>query len=185
MTLYPCDEPRPIASTLNHAAGQTIANGAAVKVDPNGDVCIFTRAAADVIVDFIGYAPTGSGLATVTPARIYETRAAEVTIDGVQQGAGRRTARQITRINVAGRGKIPGAAGAVIVNAAAIGPSGPGYVTLFPCDKDRPLASTLNYAVGQVVANGAIVELDDAGDICAFTLSETDLIVDVTGHLPS
>ena len=75
-------------------------------------------------------------------------------------------------------------AGAVIVNVAAIGPSGPGYVTLFPCNEKRPLASTLNYAVGQVVANGATVKLDPSGDICAFTLGDTDLIVDVTGYLP-
>jgi len=185
LTLYPCDQQRPTASTLNHAAGQTIANGVTVKLDPNGDVCIFTRSAADVIVDLLGYTPATSLLTTVTPARVYESRAGNVTIDTQQQATGRRTARQVTTINIAGRAGVPAGASAAVVNVTAVGPLGPGYVTLFPCDEERPLASTLNYAVGGVIANQAFIKLDSSGNVCAFTLSETDLIVDVTGYLPS
>ena len=54
LTAYPCGEPPPVASTVNHLAGQTIANGAIARVGTNGKVCVFSYATTDVIVDLTG-----------------------------------------------------------------------------------------------------------------------------------
>ena len=60
-------------------------------------------------------------------------------------------------------------------------PSGPGFVTVFPCGGGAPLASNLNYAAGQVVANVATSPVAD-GAVCVFTWAATHVIVDFSGY---
>ncbi|CAB4584241.1 unannotated protein [freshwater metagenome] len=59
VTVYPCDAPRPEASTLNFRTGQTVANAVIVKVPRTGphtgDVCFHVYGRADVIVDATGF----------------------------------------------------------------------------------------------------------------------------------
>lgn len=59
VTVYPCDAPRPEASTLNFRSGQTVANAVIVKVPRTGshvgDVCFYVYGRADVIVDATGF----------------------------------------------------------------------------------------------------------------------------------
>jgi hypothetical protein len=121
----------------------------------------------------------------LVPARLFETRAGEPTIDGTQAGVGRRSATQITEIQVAGRANVPNNAVAAVVNATAINPDGPGFVTVFPCGQNRPGASTLNYAAGTVVANGTTVTLGTGGRICVYTHRAMDFVLDVTGYFPA
>ena len=54
-TIYPCTPEPPNASNINYTAGAFVANGVTAKLDANGDVCIFTLAAADILVDANGY----------------------------------------------------------------------------------------------------------------------------------
>ena len=72
-----------------------------------------------------------------------------------------------------------------MVNVAAINPDGAGFITLYPCGSARPLASSLNFAAGQVIANNAIIPLGDGGKICVYSSQATNLIVDVTGFMPA
>lgn len=132
-----------------------------------------------------GVEAAGPSFVGVVPGRVFETRAGEKTVDGEQQGVGRRTAGQVTEVQIAGRHGVTVDAVAAVVNVTAIGPDGGGYVTLFPCGTDRPGASTLNYRAGGVVANGAIIKLGDGGKVCVYTHQAMDLIVDVTGYFPS
>ena len=151
----------------------------------NGDVCIFTLAATDVIVDVNGYVPEGASPATVVPARLLETRVGEGldTVDGQFEGVGRQGAGTALPVTVTGRGGVPGDADAVMVNVTAVFPDGPGYVTVFPCGEPQPLASSVNDAAGQVVPNAVLAKVGSGGRICVYTSSGTDLLVDVTGHL--
>ena len=87
-------------------------------------------------------------------------------------------------MQVGGRGGVPGDAVAAVVNVVAVGPAAAGFLTLYPCGSSRPEASTLNFAAGQTVANGATIRLGSSGSICVFSDQETDLIVDVTGYIP-
>ena len=183
LTLYPCGSARPEASTLNFAAGQTVANGATIRLGVSGSICVFSDQETDLIVDVTGYIPAGSTVGTINPGRVYESRAA-VTVDGLQANTGRRGAGSTTSVQVGGRGGVPGDAAAAVVNVVAVGPSQAGYLTLYPCGSARPEASTLNFAAGQTVANGATIRLGVSGSICVFSDQETDLIVDVTGYIP-
>jgi hypothetical protein len=184
LTLYPCGSARPEASTLNFAAGQTVANGATIKLGTGGTICVYSDQATDLILDVTGFVPAGSNLGTVVPGGLFDSRPA-ATIDGQQTNAGRRAPGSTTEVTVGGRGNVPANASGAMVNVAAINAGAPGFLTLYPCGSARPEASTLNYATGQTIANGATIKLGTGGKICVFSDQATDLIVDVTGFVPA
>ena len=55
LTVYACGSSRPVASTLNYTAGTTVANLAIAPTSSDGKVCIYTQAAAQLVVDLSGY----------------------------------------------------------------------------------------------------------------------------------
>jgi hypothetical protein len=116
---------------------------------------------------------------------VFESRSGLATEDGEQNAEGRLFEGPPYQVEIAGRGGVLDNAPAVVVNVTAIRPSANGYITVWPCNEPRPNASTLNYATGQVVANGATIKLDPQGDICVYTNRELDLAVDVTGYYPA
>jgi hypothetical protein len=69
---------------------------------------------------------------------------------------------------------------AVSANFVAVTPNGPGYLTLYDCRADRPIVSSVAYAPFDVVANEAIVPLQD-GKLCVYSKATTDVIIDVNG----
>ena len=183
-TIYPCGSDRPEASTLNFAAGQTVANSATIKLGTGGTICVYSDQATDLLLDVTGFLPAGAGAGTVIPARLHDTRPA-TTVDGKESNTGRRVAGSTTTIQVSGRGNIPAGASAALVNVVAINPGAAGFFTIYPCGSDRPEASTLNFAAGQTIANGAIIKLGTGGTICVYTDQATDLLLDVTGFVPA
>ena len=54
ITLYPCGT-RPTTSNVNHTPGVVRANNAMTQLSANGTVCIFSKAAADVVLDVTGW----------------------------------------------------------------------------------------------------------------------------------
>lgn len=117
-----------------------------------------------------------SGFTAVTPARLLDTRSG---LGGARRiPAGGRIALQVS-----GRGGVPVGATAAVLSVAAVGSSGPGFVTTFPCTPSRPTASTVNFVGGQVVANTAIATLSSSGQVCIYAHAQTDVVVDVTGWL--
>ncbi len=75
-TIYPCTAQVPDVSVLNHAAGQTVANSAIATLSARGEVCVYTYAAADIIIDVTGWlGPSGSSrMVPVGPTRAGDTR---------------------------------------------------------------------------------------------------------------
>lgn len=184
VTLFPCDGDRPETSSLNHAAGQVVANSAVVQLSPDGRICVFSVGEAHLVLDVNAYfAADGVSFGSLVPARLVDTRPAGSTVDDSDGVTGRRDAGSITIIQVAGRGGVPADASAVAVNVTAIRPDARGYLTLFPCGIDRPETSSLNYDAGDVVANSAVVALSDQGTLCAFTLRATHLVLDVNAWI--
>lgn len=118
-TLYPCDEPRPLASNINATAGATIANSAITKLAADGSVCIYTHAGTHLVADVSGWFSDGSDYVPLTPARLLETRTGEATVDGQSQGAGLRPAGTTTTLMIAGRGGAPGSLATVVINVTA------------------------------------------------------------------
>ncbi len=177
--VYPCGEEATI-SNLNYVAGQTVANLAAVKVAPGGQVCFKSFARADIVVDLAGwYAPgAGSAFVAADPVRLFDTRNPAQAPGGV---AVPLPAGGELSIPLAGSGLVPANATAVALNVTAAGPSDPGYVKVYPCGTS-PTVSNVNYRANQVAAaNLAVVKLPADGRVCFSSFATTDLVVDLAG----
>jgi peptidoglycan hydrolase-like protein with peptidoglycan-binding domain len=75
-----------------------------------------------------------------------------------------------------------GSAVGVALNVTAVGPSGPGWLRVWPCGEPEPETSSVNWvAAGAVEPNAVVVPVDATGEICVQTLSTTDVLVDVSG----
>ena len=182
-TLYPCTPTPPTASNINFGVGSVVANSVAAKLDANGDVCIYTLTGTDLLIDVNAYVGNGAAVGSLTPARLLDTRAGSVTVDGLQSGGPRPTADSVTKVRIAGRGGVPANATTAIVNLTVVYPDGPGFATMYPCTPTPPTASNINFGAGAVVANSVTAKLDANGDACIYTLTGTDLVVDVSGFV--
>jgi hypothetical protein len=120
-----------------------------------------------------------------TASRLIDTRPGAPTVDGRLAGEGLRPSGTVTRIPVAGRAGIPADAASVVVNLTAAGPQSGGYLTLFPCDADVPVASNVNFAAGETRAVMALSRVAPDGSICVFNQGATHVIADVAGWFPA
>ena len=57
VTAYPCGTDRPNAASLTYSANGNAPNAVVAQVGADGDVCLFTYAATDLVVDVLGYMP--------------------------------------------------------------------------------------------------------------------------------
>ncbi|MFM2437653.1 MAG: hypothetical protein RLZ55_464, partial [Actinomycetota bacterium] len=68
---WPCNQPMPDASAANFGAGQTVANFLSVASDPDGNVCVYSSAATQVLFDQVAATPS---IQAHAPARLLDTR---------------------------------------------------------------------------------------------------------------
>ena len=183
LTAWPHADPRPLASNLNFAAGQTVANLVMVKVGPTGKVSFANGGGAlHVIADVSGWfgvsgETTGARYHPVAPARVLDTR---VAIGALQLPV---LPLGTIDVQVTGRGGVP-AAGvtATVLNVTVVDPLGLGYVTAWPTGAVRPLASNINFVFGQTTPNLVMGKLGTGGKISIFNGGGTaNLVADVAG----
>lgn len=182
VTVYPCGQV-PTASNINYAAGSTVANMVIAKVDPSGNVCLFNNVATHLVVDVNGYFPNDGSYLAMDPARLLETRPGLPTIDNTFNGGGMPPNGTITELVVAGRPGVPANAKTVVLNVTVTEATLPGFITVYPCGIDTPLASNLNYTAGATVAIAVIAQVPSSGKVCLFNSAGTHLIADVNGYL--
>jgi hypothetical protein len=186
LTVYPCGEPRPNASNLNFAAGQTIPNAVISKIGTAGRVCLYTSAAIHVLADVAGFFPSATAFQPLTaPARALDTRPGGATADGAFAGGGVVPADGEIELPVAGRNGVPISAASLVLNITAVDAQAAGYVTAYPCGEPRPNASNLNFTAGQTIPNAVISKVGAGGAICLYTSAPIHLLVDVAGFFPS
>lgn len=185
LTVYPCDQPRPLASNVNYVKGEVVANGAIVPTSANGYICVYSSTSADVVVDLVGYFPADSGaFYGATPTRLVDTR------NGTGWSQGRSTPAHPISIPIRGKTLsgggthfvVPTDATAAALNITAVAPAASGYATVWPCGSKRPLASNLNFAAGATVANNVIAPIGANGSVCIYTNVPTDIVVDMSGY---
>ncbi len=180
LTVWPCDQALPTASSLNFAAGDVVPNLVTTKLSPAGTVCVLSTTSTHLLADvgmWFGNAET-AGFKELVPDRLLDTRNAI----GVPV-AGKVTALGTVHLQVAGRGGVPLAGvTAVALNLTAVGADADGYVTAWPCDQGLPVVSNLNFSSGQTIPNAATVKLAADGSVCLFTTATTHLLADVTGY---
>lgn len=171
VTLYPCDRPRPTASSVNITRGATAANLVVADLAADGTVCLYTQDATHLVVDLAGWFPAGSGLQSEVPQRILDTR-------DPQQSPLKPGAQGTVPLDV-GAG-----VGAVALNVTTTEAEGPGFVTVYPCDQPRPLASNVNTVPGRDVPNLVLARPDADGRVCLYTHQPTHLVVDRLAAAP-
>jgi hypothetical protein len=66
-----------------------------------------------------------------------------------------------------------------VVNLTATDPCAAGYLTAYPCDEAVPLASNVNYRAVTTASALTTVPLDGDGDFCVYSMSTTDVVVDL------
>ena len=173
LTAYPCDRDFPGTSTVNYSPGAPVSGFALIRVDPTADLCVYSYATTQIVVDLVGaFVPDrGLSMSAVGPTRIADTRIESV---------GPLAAGSVTEVDT-------GAAdGAVMVNLTVDDPRAPGYLTAWSCDDPKPSTSNLNYPAGPIaMANAAIVSLGPSGKVCVYNYSATQVIVDLTGVFTS
>lgn len=172
LTVFPCGSDPPNASNLNFTAGQTIANSVLGRIGSGGRICIYTSAAAGLLVDVNGGVATGTAFAAVDPVRLHDSRASGQPVPG-----GTRTI-----VQVAGRGGVPAGATTALLNVTATEATGAGYLTVYPCGASLPNASNLNVAPGDTIPNAVVAKLSPDGKACVYTSVAAGIVVDVDGY---
>lgn len=171
VTVYPCSADRPVAAAVNFVAGQTVSNLVDTVHTAASELCVFSSATANVVIDLEGYHST-SGSSRLDPriaTRVLDTRT-----------SGPRVERgQVVAIDVVGDGLAPEGTTAVSLNLAVDGPERAGFLTAFPCGVDRPWAASLDFAGGQTASNEVVVGVGTGGTVCVYSSSATDLVVDL------
>ena len=188
LTVYPTGQPPPNASNLNFTTGQTVPNMVIVPVGDNGQITIANYDGnTDVIVDILGWFPTGGAFTGLTPARLLDTRPGLPTVDGDFAGIGPVTPGGTTNLTVTGRGGVPSTGvGSVALNVTATNPTRNSFLTVYPTGQPPPNASNLNFTTGQTVPNMVIVPVGDNGQITIANYDgNTDVIVDILGWFPT
>ena len=185
ITVYPCGQTRPLASNVNFAAGATVANTVIAKLSSDGTVCIYSSATTHMVVDTTAYVPgSATSIVGVLPARLLETRSGPgmSTVDGLFQGGGTVSPTADVRVQIAGRGGVVADAGSALLNVTVTEPVAAGFITVYPCDRPRPLASSVNFTADATVANAVITKLAPDGTVCLHSSVPTHLVVDVNGY---
>ncbi len=83
-------------------------------------------------------------------------------------------------LQVAGTRGISANARAVSVNFTVTGGTNAGFLTAWPCGP-QPATSTVNFALGDAIANGAQMPLSASGQLCVLVSSDAHVIIDVNG----
>lgn len=116
----------------------------------------------------------------VNPARAYDSRVS-------QGGPGPLAHDQTRNVTIQTVCGIPSGAKAAVLNLTAVTPTGPGYLTLFPQGTTKPLASSINFATGQIVGNGVLVKLGaSTPDLSVYAAVEgagtVEFVIDCMGY---
>jgi hypothetical protein len=172
VTAWPCGEPMPTASNLNVTAGQSVANLVMVKIGEGGTVCLASMGQLHLVADVQGWLTGDDVYTSLLPQRLLDTRVAP---------ARRVAGGQVVSLPVAGIGPVPASAGAVSLNVTALDADAPGFVTVWPCGTPRPTASNLNLAPGQAVPNLVVSKVGAGGQVCLYTMTDAELVVDLQG----
>lgn len=152
---------------------------------------VVTAASIVAVPIVMGEAVSGAvddgALVSVSPARLLDTResASAATVDGLLVGGGPVDAGSTTTITVASRGGVAATASAAMLNVAAVNPSANGFLTVFDCSTDVPLASSVNFQGGANTSNGVLAVIGSGGDVCVYASAPTDLLVDVNAFVPA
>ena len=171
LTAFNCTTRRPTVSNINYRTGSVIANQTVVPLD-EGDLCLFSRAETDVVIDVNGFyraSSSGDRFVATTQRNLFDSRSSGVVRAG-----------EPVAIPVEG---IPGSATAVSLNVTAIDAPDRGWVKVAPCGAGGDAKiSSLNYVAREVRSNSAVVPIGSGRSICVTSLRTMHVTIDVNGY---
>ena len=174
LTVYPTGETRPLASSANFVASQTVANAVVARIGTGGKVTIYNSSGTShLVADVAGWHASardaGSAFTPVAPVRLLDSR----TTQAVGPGGTVRVPVAVPR---------PATLTAVALNVTATEPSTGGFLTVHPSGTTLPLASNLNVVAGQTRANFVAVKLADGAVDIYNSKGTTHVVVDLLGY---
>ncbi len=185
ITVYPSGASKPLASSLNFVAGQTVPNLVTVKVGGDGKVNLYNGSGATVhlVADVAGYylsgTPTVDGaFVPLEPMRVLDTRDGTGFAGAVPPGG-------TVSLQVATPFGVPGAGvAAVVLNTTVTSPGASGFITAYPQGSAKPTASNLNFVAGLTIPNQVTVKVGSTGRVNLYNGSGAyvHLIADVAGY---
>ena len=187
LTVYPDGVARPTTSSLNFSAGETIPNLVVAPVGADGKVDFYNgssgtvQVVADVSGWFASGSPAAGGLASLTPARIMDTRSS-------LGASGPLAAGSSVSLQVLGAGGVPASGvSAVVLNVTATQPTAPGHLTVYPDGVARPTTSSLNFSAGETIPNLVVAPVGADGKVDFYNGSSgtVQVIADVSGWFAS
>jgi hypothetical protein len=191
LTVYPSDAPQPLVANSNYQPNEILNNAFTVGLGASdGAFKIFVTTNTDVVVDVTGYyAPPGAGglyfHPLPKPIRLLETRngfsGCQTTNTTLAAGSTRTQLGTLTCDGVT----IPSDALALVGNATTVNPAGTGFLTMFPANAMQPFIASSNFTAGQVMNAPFTVGLSPSGEFKIFTMTTTDLVIDVMGYYSS
>lgn len=192
LTAWPTGTDQPLASSINYGPGTSVANSILVPIGEDGTISLAAGVnATHVIADVTGWSANDPAFLPLTPSRLLDTRSDDradigITIDGQARGQGLLEPGNTLELQVSGRGAegaiVPAGATAAVINLTGTEATGPGYLTVWDCGGDKPLASTFNFTDAGTLANSVVVPLSADGKLCIESgVSSTHVVADVTG----
>ena len=180
LTVFPTGAPRPLASSLNMLAGQTVPNLVVARVGAGGKVSIYNNLGTTAVVadvqGWYGQPGAGGRYTPVAPARVLDTRT------GTGGTVGKVAGGTSIDLDVRGVGGLPSTVGAVALNVTATDLDGADtFVTVYPAGVSRPLASNLNVRAGQSVPNLVVTPTGDGRVTLYSNAGTVHLVADVQG----
>ena len=175
----------PSTSSVNVAAGTTVANGVTVALS-GGKLqvvwCGTSGSSANVIFDVTGYFSAGSGglsFYALTPVRVLDSS----TSLGLSGTFASGTAQLFI---IGGTAGVPTGVAGISGNLTVLTPTSAGWALVSPEIVPTPTTSTLNVASGHSEANGFDVSLGSGGHVAlewaGTTGSTADIALDITGY---
>ena len=155
-TAYVSGQTRPVARNLTFAPGVTTSSLVALKVGTDGRVNLYSSASTYLLVDVLGWYPSGDSFVSVTPTRVLDTRTG-LAAPKVRLPAGSRLDLALGGVSVPSAG-----VGAVVLALTSASPSGSGALTVWPTGSTHP-ASTQAYTDAGVGSTSLVTSRLGAG----------------------
>lgn len=173
ITAYPCGIERPFTSALQSLVGRVVSGSAVVPLGADGSFCVFSNITTEVVIDMTGSFSPGApaGYEPIATQRRFDSRTSGRVL----------AAGSVVRVPTRGFGAGAADSTAASLTIHALDALNGGFVTAWPCDADRPWASSANVGAGRSVTNYADVAVGSSGEVCLFVSASMHLVVDVNG----
>ncbi len=179
LTAFPAGSTRPLASTLNLAAGATRANLVTVPTAADGSIDVYNAlGSTHVVLDLVGVYITGprttfiggSVFAPTQPFRWFDSRLSAAG----PQGAGLNAARFFPIVEPYAE------LSTVVINLTATAPTRASYLSVI--SGQAPQTSNLNFAAGQTVPNLVHAQVENQGTFQLYNhAGSVHTVIDVIG----